>query len=137
MTGERKPMVLLTTVWERTSAAGNRYFSGYLGNSQLLMFDDGEQPHPTRPGETVHVWKVLLQEREAPRQQSATRTAERGQQTWDRSRDQKRHAAQGRAQAAGAAVLAAAGRDRAPEPPAGWLDDSEAAIRDLERGPDR
>jgi hypothetical protein len=63
MTADRKPMVKLTEVWERTSKNGNRYFSGFLGASQLLIFDDGEKPHPTRPDETVHVWKVLLQER--------------------------------------------------------------------------
>jgi hypothetical protein len=130
MNGDRKPMVLLTTVWERTSAAGNKYYSGFLGSSQLLMFDDGEHPHPTRPGETVHVWKLLLQERDqAPRQ---TRNAERGQSTWDRSRDRQRHVERGKAQKAGEAELAAAGRDRTPEPPADWLDDSAAAIADLE-----
>jgi hypothetical protein len=116
--GDRKPMVLLTTVWERVSQNGNRYFSGYLGNSQLLMFDDGEQPHPTKPGETVHVWKVLLQERDQAQrpQASPTRNAEHGQRTWDRSRD----AAQ-----------------RMQEPPQSWIDDSEGALRDLEFGPGR
>jgi hypothetical protein len=130
VSGERKPMVLLTTVWERTSAQGNRYFSGFLGNSQLLMFDDGEQPHPTREGETVHVWKVLLQERDhAPRQ---TRNAERGQQQWDRSRDRQRHAECTKAGAAGEAVLREAGRDPRPEPPGDFYDDSREAVADLE-----
>jgi hypothetical protein len=126
MSGDRKPLVKLTEVWERTSANGNRYFSGYLGASQF--FEDGKHPHPTRPGETVHVWKVPLQERDQPTQ--PTRNAERGQRTWDRSRDAQRYGERSREQAAGEAVLAAAGRDFAgagnsscrenPEPPAGF-----------------
>jgi hypothetical protein len=138
MTAERKPMVQLTTVWERTSASGNRYFSGFLGASQLLIFDAGEQPHPTREGETVHVWNVLLQERDqAARQQTQTRAAERGQRTWDRSREQQRQAERAKAGQVGEALLREAGRDfsRRREnqaPPQAWLDDSEAAIRDLE-----
>ena len=132
MTTDRKPIVKLCEVWERTSAAGNRYFSGFLGASQLLMFDDGEHDHPTKPGEKVRVWKVLLQERD-PSPRPSTRNAERGQSTWDRSR----HADQRRAQQAGEAVLAGAGRGRAPEPPTAWIDDSAEAIRDLVEGPDR
>ena len=127
MTADRKPMVKLTEVWERTSSKGNVYYSGFLGASQLLIFRDGERPHPSRPDETIIVWKVLLQERDqAPRQQAPN--AERGQRAHDRSRDA------GRARAAGEAILAAAGRDRQPEPPQGWLDDHEAAVRDLEGG---
>lgn len=126
MTGERKPMVKLTEVWERTSKSGNVYYSGFLGASQLLIFRDGERPHPSRPDETIVVWKVLLQERDqATRQQAPTRNAERGNAGWDR-RDQKQ------AQRAGEAVLAAAGRDRMPEPPQSWIDDHEAAVADLE-----
>jgi hypothetical protein len=57
MTPERKPLVKLAELWQRTSAAGNVYYSGFMGGCTLLMFDDGEHPHPTREGETVHVWK--------------------------------------------------------------------------------
>jgi hypothetical protein len=67
MTTDRKPMVQLATLWERESAAGRRYFSGFLGGAQILLFDDGEHLHPTREGETVHVWKLLVQEREPAR----------------------------------------------------------------------
>jgi hypothetical protein len=49
-------------------------------------------------------------------QERPARNAERGQRTHDRSRD------------------AAA---RIQEPPQSWLDDSEAAIRDLVEGPGR
>jgi hypothetical protein len=34
---------------------------------QVLMFDAGEKPHPTRPGETVHVWRLMAQERDPER----------------------------------------------------------------------
>jgi hypothetical protein len=126
MTADRKPMVKLTELWERTSAAGNRYFTGFLGTSQVLLFDAGEQPHPTRPDETVHVWNLLVQERDqAPR--PSTRNAERGQRTWDRSRDRERHATRSRAQAAGEAMLAQAGRT--PEP---FHDDTDLAVADLQ-----
>ena len=41
-------------LWERTSAKGSRYFCGLLGGCHLLLlFDEGEREHPTRPGETV------------------------------------------------------------------------------------
>jgi len=70
------PQVLLAELWERESKAGNRYFSGFLGKAQLLLFRDGERPHPTRPDETVTVWRLILQERD----QAATRSsAPRGQ----------------------------------------------------------
>jgi hypothetical protein len=65
MTASR--MVKLTEVWERTSAKGTRYFSGFLGSAQLLIFEDGQKPHPTRPGETVKVWNIMLQERDPSR----------------------------------------------------------------------
>ena len=60
-------MVKLSEVWERTSAKGTRYFSGFLGSAQLLIFEDGQKPHPTRHGELVTVWNVLLQERDPSR----------------------------------------------------------------------
>jgi hypothetical protein len=39
MTAERNPVVKLTKVWERTCAAGNRYFSGFLGDSEAAIRD--------------------------------------------------------------------------------------------------
>jgi hypothetical protein len=47
--------VMLVELWERTSSKGRRYFSGFMGNTQVLMFDGGEKDHPTKPGERVHV----------------------------------------------------------------------------------
>jgi len=58
------PKVLLAELWQRKSAKGSTYFSGFLGASQLLLFKVGERPHPTRPDETVIVWRLLVQERE-------------------------------------------------------------------------
>ena len=60
-------MVKLCEVWERTSAKGTRYFSGFMGSTQVLLFKQGEKPHPTRPDETVIVWSLLVQERDPDR----------------------------------------------------------------------
>jgi hypothetical protein len=121
------PRVLLMTLSERTSAKGTAYLSGWLGKARFVGF---KAKDPDKYGNER--WDIYAQEPEpksdsdqAPRQ---TRNAERGQRTWDRARDA------GRAQAAGEAVLAAAGRDRTPEPPQSWIDDTEAAIAGLERG---
>ncbi len=64
-------MVKLAELWERTSARGTRYFSGSLGDAQILMFDGGERGHPTRPEETVHVWRLMVQERDPARRPQA------------------------------------------------------------------
>ena len=64
-------MVKLAELWERTSARGARYFSGFLGDAQVLLFDGGEKPHPTRPEETVHVWRLMVQERDPARRPQA------------------------------------------------------------------
>jgi hypothetical protein len=64
-------MVKLAELWERTSARGTRYFSGFLGDAQILMFDGGERGHPTRPEETVHVWRLMVQERDPARRPQA------------------------------------------------------------------
>src|SRR4051794_22745891 len=64
-------MVKLAELWERTSARGTRYFSGFMGDAQVLLFDDGEKPHPTKPGETVHVWRLMVQERDPARRPQA------------------------------------------------------------------
>src|SRR4051794_5463210 len=64
-------MVKLAELWERTSARGSRYFSGFMGDAQVLLFDGGAKPHPTRPGETVHVWRLMVQERDPARRPQA------------------------------------------------------------------
>jgi hypothetical protein len=52
---------------------GTTYFSGFLGDCQLLLFRDGKKPHPTRPGEEVIVWKLLVQERDPARRPQGKR----------------------------------------------------------------
>jgi len=63
--------------------------------------------------------------------QIGRRLPTRGQRAHDRSRDA------GRARAAGEAIVRELRQPRMPDPPAAWLDDSEAAIRDLVEGPGR
>jgi hypothetical protein len=60
-------MVKLADLWQRKSAKGTVYFSGFMGDCQLLLFKEGEKPHPTKPDETVIVWKLLVQERDPAR----------------------------------------------------------------------
>jgi hypothetical protein len=52
-------MVKLATLWER------RYYSGFLGDAQLLMFEAGDITRPS--GEIVKTWKLLVQERDPDR----------------------------------------------------------------------
>jgi hypothetical protein len=42
-------MVKIATLWQRKSARGATYFSGFMGDCSLVMFDGGMQPHPPRP----------------------------------------------------------------------------------------
>jgi hypothetical protein len=112
------PRVLLLTLAERTSAKGTVYLAGWLGKARLVGFKSKEPDQFGNP-----TWEVYAQapepradtaqapEPKADSTQDPTRNAQRGQRLFDRSRD----AAQ-----------------RTQEPPRDWLDDSEAAIRDLE-----
>ncbi len=71
-------MVKLAELWERTSARGTHYFSVFMGDAQLLMFEAGEREHPNTPGETVRLWRVFVQERDpARRPPSRSRRRER------------------------------------------------------------
>ena len=58
MSGEYGPKVRLATVRERTSASGNRYFSGFLGDASVLMFRDSDADN-----EWGEAWAVYVQER--------------------------------------------------------------------------
>jgi hypothetical protein len=60
-------MVKIAELWQRKSAKGATYFSGFMGDCQVLLFKDGKKPHPTRPYEEVIVWKLLIQERDPER----------------------------------------------------------------------
>jgi single-strand DNA-binding protein len=113
---------------ERLVKGTKVYVEGRL-TAELWQPDDGRQPRVN-----IQVIANVLQPigqsgRRRPRQ---TRSAERGQSTWGRSRDAQRHAEHSKAQRAGEAVLREAGRDSALEPPQSWLDDSREAIADLE-----
>jgi hypothetical protein len=66
-TGADNRMVKLCELWERTSAKGIRYFSDFMGDTQVLMFSAGE--HPDRPG--VMLWRIFLQERDHDRRPQA------------------------------------------------------------------
>jgi single stranded DNA-binding protein len=107
---------------------GTRIYAEGRLSVDLWQPDDGRAPRVNLQVIANVVQPMGQIGRQRPR---ATRTAERGQRAWDRSGDA------GRAQQAGEAVLAAAGRNsvdayRNQEPPQGWLDDSAAVIRDLE-----
>jgi hypothetical protein len=64
MSHEHKPSIVLAELWERESKAGRQYFSGFMGAVSVVLLRDGERPHPTREGETIVVWKLLVQERQ-------------------------------------------------------------------------
>jgi hypothetical protein len=68
--------IKLCTMWERESAAGRRYFSGLLGNCTLLLFDAGQQPHPTKPDEIVHEWHLMIAPRDQDRRPAAKADAQ-------------------------------------------------------------
>ena len=55
------------TLWQRKSAKGTVYFSGFRGDCQILLFKEGKRPHPSRPAEDVIVWKLVVQERDPER----------------------------------------------------------------------
>jgi hypothetical protein len=79
-------MVRLATLWERQSKAGNLYYSGFMGDAQLLMFRGEEITRDN--GEVVQTWKLLVQERDPNRRpQQRREQPTRGQGTWDRARD--------------------------------------------------
>ena len=59
-----KPSILLAELWERESKHGNVYYSGFWGNLSVALLRDSERPHPTRPDETITVWKLVAQERQ-------------------------------------------------------------------------
>jgi hypothetical protein len=66
MSHDHKPSIVLAELWERESQHGNRYFSGFWGGLSVALLRDGERPHPTRPDETVVVWRLVAQERDRP-----------------------------------------------------------------------
>jgi hypothetical protein len=75
-------LVKIAELWQRKSAkSGKTYFVGYAGPVQYIMFDGGRQPHPKRPDEEVHVWRLFVQEADPER-----RPKPKGQQAWETAR---------------------------------------------------
>jgi hypothetical protein len=66
-------MVKLADLWQRKSAKGTVYFSGFMGDCQVLLFKEGKKAHPTKPDEEVIVWKLLVQERDPERRSQQQR----------------------------------------------------------------
>jgi hypothetical protein len=66
-------MVKLAELWQRKSAKGTVYFSGFMGDCQVLLFKEGKKPHPTKTDEEVIVWKLLIQERDQSRRPQQNR----------------------------------------------------------------
>jgi uncharacterized protein (DUF736 family) len=78
-------MIRLTTLWERTSNKGTRYYSGFLGDCQLLLFKGDEITRPN--GEVVQTWKLMLQERPPRQERPPAAEAQRGRATAEASRE--------------------------------------------------
>jgi hypothetical protein len=78
-------MVKLATLWQRKSGkSGKTYFSGFMGDVQLLMFRGEEITRDS--GETVQTWRLFAQERDPERrpqrkERPPAAEAERGTQT--------------------------------------------------------
>jgi hypothetical protein len=73
-------MVKLAELWQRKSAkTGKTYFSGFLGDVQVLMFRGGEITRPN--AEVVQTWRLFVQERDPERrpQQKREQRADPGQ----------------------------------------------------------
>jgi hypothetical protein len=87
MTGQAR-MVKLAELWKRKSAKGTVYFSGYMGDCQILLFKEGRKPHPTKPDEEVIVWNLLVQERDPNR-----RPQQKREQQYPRERSDPRQEA--------------------------------------------
>jgi hypothetical protein len=77
------PKVLLCTLWQRTSAHGTEYLSGFLGKGRIVAF----RGEPTPEG--IPTWNVFLQ----PGKEQETAEAERRAASPRRSEQpQRQHA---------------------------------------------
>jgi hypothetical protein len=91
--------VEILTLWERVSERSNRrYFTGFLGSSRLIVFQD--EKAELRDG-VVAVWKVFarpkdahLQERRGtrPERPASTQSPSSGSEAYKFSRDMQRPA---------------------------------------------
>jgi hypothetical protein len=60
-------LVKLCSLWQRKSAKGEVYFSGFMGDCRVLMFKDGKKTRPTKPDEEVIIWTLFVEERDPNR----------------------------------------------------------------------
>ena len=63
MSRPQEPTVTWPSCGSAPAPAGAATSRASWAARQVLLFDAGEREHPTRPGETVHVWRLVLQER--------------------------------------------------------------------------
>ena len=56
------PKVLLCRLVERTSATGNKCFTGYLGEARVILLAD-KDADPEKLYGGVAAWKLLLEEK--------------------------------------------------------------------------
>lgn len=83
MASDQQPRVLLATLYERTSARGNRYLSGRLGAARVIAFLDTEVE---RSEGTQAVWNVFVTASDDTRQRSAEGSDNTPRQDRQRSR---------------------------------------------------
>jgi len=90
------PRVLLAELTERTSAAGNRYVSGFLGKARIIGFwGDGED----REGNTTSVLRLFVQEPEQRSPERQDRPASPPTAAAERRREQRTQRNEAAAQA--------------------------------------
>lgn len=49
------PKLLLAGLWEKVSSNGNRYFTGRLGNSRILIFENRDRAGDNEPSHLVYL----------------------------------------------------------------------------------
>ena len=76
--------VLIAVLWQRTSAKGNEYLSGYLGEARVIAF----RGEPTADG--TPTWNIYLQPGKKQEEQeghaSSARPARQQQSSWPQQR---------------------------------------------------
>lgn len=58
-------MIKLSALWENTDKNGNPCFSGYLGDSKILVFKNGHKTEPKHPDYIVYLDEKKKKESDA------------------------------------------------------------------------
>jgi len=58
-------MIKLTSLWKGTTKDGKTYFKGYLGDSQLMIFENGYKTEDKHPDYIVYVDEKKKKETES------------------------------------------------------------------------